>query len=88
MKLTDIRGTDTHPGYTASVVNQYGGNFSKEWYYTFNKSNLNQGVWMYNYAFEDNPGANYVYVKIKATRGDQNGFYADGVWSPDSVGGP
>ncbi|EOR25924.1 hypothetical protein A499_03403 [Niallia nealsonii AAU1] len=83
MKLQKLTGA-TSPSYTASVVDFNGNNFSKVWYVTFNKSSLNQGRYIKNFAWEDNKKE--VQVRIKAVRGaDKNGFSASGVWSPDSI---
>lgn len=83
MKLQRLVG-GTSPSYTASVVRENYSNFSKVWYYTFNKNNINLGRYLSNYAYEDD-GIN-VKVRIKAVRGaDKNDFYASGVWSPDSI---
>ncbi|TGA96897.1 hypothetical protein E4665_13625 [Sporolactobacillus shoreae] len=82
MKLESISGSDPNPSYTASVVKSSYSNFSKTWYYTFNRANINQGRYLSNYAFED---AGEVYVRIKGTANSVHGFGAYGVWSPDSI---
>lgn len=81
MKLQSIGG-DLNPSYTASVVRGNKTNFSKTWYYTFSQKNINQGVYLKNYAYEDD---GKTYVRIKATGYAVHGFYANGVWSPDSI---
>lgn len=87
MKLKTLGGPATNPSYTASVVKKDNSNFSKVWYVTFGKSNINQGRYLKNYAKEDNKNKTYVDVKIKAKRdaGNLNDFYGSGVWSPDSI---
>lgn len=84
MKLQYLSRSDAF--YYASVVKSNYSNFSKTWTYTFNSSNLNQGRYLSNYAYED-LGVN-VLVRIKGQRGGNispsAGFTASGVWSPDS----
>ncbi|MEK5390619.1 hypothetical protein NSQ59_09670 [Margalitia sp. FSL K6-0131] len=83
MKLKDLSGFATNPSYTASVVKENYSNFSKTWYYTFSKSNINQGVYLSNHAYEDNGYG--VKVRIKAVGDGNNSFYGSGDWSPDSI---
>lgn len=82
MKLQSLSGSDSNPSYTASVVRYNYTNFSRTWYYSFNRSNINQGRYLSNYAFEDD---GKVDVRIKARAGSVHGFGAYGVWSPDSI---
>lgn len=60
MKLKEIGGYDSYPSYTASVVDGDKTNFSKTWYYTFNSSDLNQGRYLLNRAYEDQGGRMFV----------------------------
>ncbi|TCP29944.1 hypothetical protein EV207_10738 [Scopulibacillus darangshiensis] len=83
MKLKEIGPRTYNPAYTASVVNLYGKNFSRTWYYVFDSSDINRGRYLSNYAWEDNHRV--VSVQIKAVRRAAHGYYASGVWSPDSI---
>jgi hypothetical protein len=85
MKLTYL--SNSSMSYTARVVDKDGNNFSKVWTYRFSSSNLNQGVYLLNYAWEDRGGDSDVGVpvKIRADRAGHTPFVAKGVWSPDSI---
>lgn len=84
MELTSL--DNSSGAYYGTVVKSSNhSNFSKVWTYRFGSAELNSGVYMYNYAYED---YGYdVFVAIKATRAcsPSTGFNASGDWSPDSV---
>ncbi|WP_077615493.1 hypothetical protein [Caenibacillus caldisaponilyticus] len=82
MKLKSLSRSDG--AYYASVVRKDHTNFSKTWTYRFDRTDLNVGRYLLNYAYEDD---GETFVRIKATRAvsPNIGFTASGVWSPDSI---